>query len=130
VKLLLDTCVSGQTALALRQSGHDVIWAGDWKPDPGDENILRAAVAESRVLVTIDKDFGELAIAHGQLHVGMIRLVGFRAKDQGPAIARLVAVYDRDQQPPPEEIPMREALVSLLHLAAMEEGPLTLARAG
>jgi hypothetical protein len=25
---------------------------------------------------------------------------------------------------------MREALVSLLHLAAMEEGPLTLARAG
>ena len=32
-----------------------------------------------------------------------------------------VAIYDRDQRPSPEEIPMREALVSFLHIAATED---------
>ena len=33
------------------------------------------AYEESRVLVTIDKDFGELAIVRGQAHSGIVRLV-------------------------------------------------------
>ncbi len=32
-----------------------------------------------------------------------------------------VAIYDRDQGPSPDEIPMREALVSFLHVAATED---------
>ena len=34
-----------------------------------------------------------------------------------------VAIYDREQRPSPEEIPMREALVSFLHVAATEDLP-------
>ncbi len=34
-----------------------------------------------------------------------------------------VAIYDRGQQPAPEEIPLREALVSYLHVAATEDLP-------
>ena len=48
MKVLLDSCVSGHAAGVIRQAGHDVTWAGDWPADPGDENILRVAVAESR----------------------------------------------------------------------------------
>jgi predicted nuclease of predicted toxin-antitoxin system len=96
VKLLLDTCVSNLAADALRQAGHDVIWAGDWSPDPGDEEILRRATSDSRVLVTIDKDFGELVIVQGMLHVGLVRLVGFRARDQGPALVKLLSTYDAE----------------------------------
>lgn len=47
---------------ALAAAGHDVIWAGDWPSDPGDEEILDQAAAQGRVLVTLDKDFGELAV--------------------------------------------------------------------
>jgi predicted nuclease of predicted toxin-antitoxin system len=36
----------------------------------------RPTHAESRVLVTLDKDFGELAIMKGAPHAGIIRLVG------------------------------------------------------
>jgi predicted nuclease of predicted toxin-antitoxin system len=57
VKVLLDTCISAQAAEIVRQAGHDVIWSGDWPRDPGDEEILCRAAAESRILATIDKDF-------------------------------------------------------------------------
>ena len=35
---------------------------GDWPTDPGDDDILTYAYQEDRILVTLDKDFGELAI--------------------------------------------------------------------
>jgi predicted nuclease of predicted toxin-antitoxin system len=73
-----------------------VIWAGDWPRDPGDEQILRRAAAESRGLATIDKDFGELLIVQGMLNVGLIRLVGFRSRDQGAALVRLLSTYQAE----------------------------------
>jgi predicted nuclease of predicted toxin-antitoxin system len=96
MKVLLDSCISGKAAQIVRQAGHDVDWAGDWPRDPGDEEILRRAVAEQRVLATIDKDFGELVIVQGMAHVGLIRLVGFRARDQGSALVRLLATYQSE----------------------------------
>ena len=39
-------------------------------------------------------------------------------------------IYDRDQPPSPEEIPMREALVSFLHIAATEDLPQPTSKAG
>jgi predicted nuclease of predicted toxin-antitoxin system len=80
----------------MRRAGHDVAWAGDWSGDPDDKEIRRRAVAESRVLATIDKDFGELVIVEGLLHVGLIRLVGFRSRDQGPALANLLSKYEAE----------------------------------
>lgn len=96
MKVLLDSCVSGHAAEAIREAGHDVAWAGDWPSDPGDDEILRVAAEESRVLVTIDKDFGELVIVRGAFHAGLIRLVGFRAGEQGAAVVRLLAAYEAE----------------------------------
>jgi predicted nuclease of predicted toxin-antitoxin system len=96
VKVLLDSCVAGKSADLVRQAGHDVTWSGDWPSDPGDDEILKRAVAEGRVLVTIDKDFGELVVVQGLVHAGLIRLVGFRAGDQGATIIRLLATYESE----------------------------------
>jgi predicted nuclease of predicted toxin-antitoxin system len=63
MKILLDTCVWGGARTNLEVAGHDVIWAGDWPEDPGDEEILARAHKEARILMTLDKDFGEIAIA-------------------------------------------------------------------
>jgi len=46
VKLLLDTCVWGGQFVEQTASGHDVMWAGDWSADPGDEEILARAGRE------------------------------------------------------------------------------------
>lgn len=88
VKLLLDTCVWKGAADQLRAVGHDVVWIGDQLPDPGDEAILRLGHSEHRIVVTIDKDFGELAVLHGLPHHGIVRIVGFSARQQGAVCLR------------------------------------------
>ena len=59
MKILLDTCDWGGVLRVLESAGHDVVWAGNWEKDPGDEEILAVAHREHRVLITLDKDFGE-----------------------------------------------------------------------
>ena len=46
---------------ALRAAGHDVTWIREDSRGALDETILRRAQEENRIVVTFDKDFGELA---------------------------------------------------------------------
>jgi predicted nuclease of predicted toxin-antitoxin system len=96
VKLLLDSCVWGGAASRLSAAGHDVVWSGDWPADPGDEEILARALAEGRVLVTLDKDFGELAILRGLPHAGILRLVGLSALQQAEVTVRVLQAHGAD----------------------------------
>lgn len=96
MKVLLDSCVWGPAAETVREAGHEVVWAGDWERDPGDDEILSRAAREGRVLVTLDKDFGELAIVHGAPHRGIFRLVGFSARDQGKVIVDVLDRYGQE----------------------------------
>jgi predicted nuclease of predicted toxin-antitoxin system len=93
VKVLLDACVWGGAKEPLVKAGHDVVWAGDWTADPGDEEILELARRDDRVLVTLDKDFGELAIVHGRPHTGILRLVGAAAREQAAVCLRILTSH-------------------------------------
>jgi predicted nuclease of predicted toxin-antitoxin system len=93
MKLLLDTCVWGGAKKTLKSSGHDVVWTGDWPEDPGDEEILAKANNEGRILVTLDKDFGEIAIVKGKPHSGILRLVNLSANQQGIVCLRVIEAY-------------------------------------
>lgn len=93
MKLLLDSCVWGGCLGELRISGHEVEWAGRWDKDPGDREILHIAHNERRVLVTLDKDFGERAIVFGESHSGIIRLVGISARRQAGYISLTLKHY-------------------------------------
>ena len=93
MKILLDTCVWGGSKTFLLEAGHDAVWSGDWDEDPGDEEILAKAYNESRILVTLDKDFGELAIVKGKRHSGILRLVNLSAKQQGIVCLRVIEAY-------------------------------------
>ena len=78
MNVLLDSCVWGGVRAELAAAGHDVVWTGDWPEDPGDEEILARAYGEGRILVTLDKDFGELAVVFGHAHSGIVRIVNFQ----------------------------------------------------
>jgi predicted nuclease of predicted toxin-antitoxin system len=77
----------------LREAGHDVRWVGDWAEDPGDEEILRVAFEQRRILVTLDKDFGELAVVRGLPHAGILRLVDISASQQAAVCLVALAAY-------------------------------------
>ena len=51
----------GDAVAALRARGHDVRWARTDSPGASDRWILEQAEADQRLVVTFDKDFGELA---------------------------------------------------------------------
>jgi predicted nuclease of predicted toxin-antitoxin system len=48
-------------AAALRAAGSDVVWVRIAAPGSSDSEILAWAAREERILLTFDKDFGELA---------------------------------------------------------------------
>ena len=63
-KLLADEIVPAVVVLALRADGHVVSWMREVGPGSTDAAVLALASAEDRVLLTFDKDFGELAFRH------------------------------------------------------------------
>jgi len=50
---------------ALWARGHDVVWVRTDSPGSADREVVARARAEGRVLITFDKDFGELAFRSG-----------------------------------------------------------------
>lgn len=96
MKVLLDGCVWGGAGETLRTAGHEVESVARWLGDPGDDEILVYAFQHGQVLVTLDKDFGELAVVHQRPHLGIIRLVSLRAQDQGSAAVMTLAKYGQE----------------------------------
>lgn len=82
---------------ALRQSGHDVAWIGIDSPGISDPEVLARAQAENRILLTFDKDFGELTFRSKLPSTSGIIL--FRVKSTSGAVvaekvARAIALRD------------------------------------
>ncbi len=78
--------------LALRSAGHDVTWIRTDRPGAADEEVLAIAIAEVRILLTFDKDFGYLAF-NARLPA-TCGIVLFRLRKKSPDLIadRVVAV--------------------------------------
>ncbi len=66
MRLLADENFPLPTVEALRQAGHDVNWARTDAPGTGDTALLELAEGDDRVLLTLDKDFWQIAIQRRQ----------------------------------------------------------------
>jgi predicted nuclease of predicted toxin-antitoxin system len=96
LRILLDSCIWPGAIQDIARAGHDVDWVGHWTSDPGDADILAHAVRHAQVVVTLDKDFGELAVALGHAHAGIVRLVDVRHDRQGPMCVELLVRYGEE----------------------------------
>lgn len=61
MRFLANENFPGEAVAALRDMGHDVAWVRVEAPGSSDEDVLDRARRDLRVLLTFDKDFGELA---------------------------------------------------------------------
>lgn len=82
MRFLIDRCAGSTIAEWLRQQGHDVLEARSLGPDPGDERLLLIALEQSRVVVTIDSDFGTIIFRDGASHSGLVRLPDVRVNQR------------------------------------------------
>lgn len=76
----------------LRQDGHDVLWIRETSPGSPDEMVLARAYAESRLLITFDKDFGELVFRRGTKATHGIVLFRIPQPSASAVAARVAAI--------------------------------------
>ena len=62
MRLLADENFPCPTVQALRNAGHDGIWVRTDYPGTDDADLLDMAETEGKVLLTLDKDFWQIAI--------------------------------------------------------------------
>ena len=74
MKLIIDVGVGTVVERLLRDCGHDVLAVRDIGPALPDGEILGIALREDRLVIAMDKDFGELVYRRGLKHTGVLLL--------------------------------------------------------
>jgi predicted nuclease of predicted toxin-antitoxin system len=80
-------------ATLLRESGHDVVYMSDVAPRTADPDVLNRAESEKRLLLTEDKDFGDLVFRQARPVPGLI-LVRIDPSRRSRKSPRLLAAID------------------------------------
>jgi predicted nuclease of predicted toxin-antitoxin system len=100
MRFLLDQSAEARIGLFLNSGGHDATRVGrDHPPGLPDEEVLAIAVAESRILITNDRDFGDLIFRQHQPHAGVIYLrfpLDTTATQKIASIERLLVTHAND----------------------------------
>jgi predicted nuclease of predicted toxin-antitoxin system len=68
---LADECIAASLVRALRDADHDVLYIAEFAASLSDLEVIALAVQEKRLLLTADKDFGELVFRRGQAVPGL-----------------------------------------------------------
>lgn len=100
MNILVDVSAGQAITDAILALGHDSVAVRDRDPKMADDAILAWAVAEGRIVVTMDKDFGELVFRSGQPHAGvlLLRLEAARAPERARVVTDIFTQYG-DQLP-------------------------------
>ncbi len=97
MRFLADENFPGSAVRALSAVGHDVVWVRTDRPGSSDQEVVAWAARESRVVLTFDKDFGEISYradlpkASG---IVLFRIPMPAAAEAGPRLAARIAERD------------------------------------
>jgi hypothetical protein len=97
MRFLANENFPGAAVSALIAAGHDVVWVRDAHPGMSDPDVLAWAAREERILLTFDKDFGELARASAlprACGVLLFRVPMPNPGDVGPRLSGLITSRD------------------------------------
>jgi predicted nuclease of predicted toxin-antitoxin system len=94
VKIVADENVDKEIVDRLRADGHNVLYIAEENAGIDDRNILDRSLRTGSVLLTADKDFGDLVFRQRLLHAGvrLVRLAGVRADLKAGLVA---ATFDQ-----------------------------------
>jgi hypothetical protein len=92
MRFLADENFPAAAVRGIEEAGHDIVWVRNAAPGAGDAEVLEYAARENRILLTFDKDFGELARNSAlplTCDIVLFHLAMPRAPDVGRALAEL-----------------------------------------
>lgn len=92
MRFLLDQSAEARIGVALVGDGHDATRVGrDHPPGLPDDEVLAIAVREGSILITNDRDFGDLIFRQHHRHVGVVY---FRFPLDATAEQKIAALRD------------------------------------
>lgn len=93
MNLLADEGVDRPIVEQLRRDGHDVIYVAEMEPGIPDDIVLQQANEHQALLITQDKDYGELVYRRGLAHRGviLIRLAGLPPQTKAAIVSKVLA---------------------------------------
>ncbi|MFZ2959475.1 MAG: DUF5615 family PIN-like protein [Candidatus Ozemobacteraceae bacterium] len=71
MRFIADECCDFAIVKALREAGHDVMLISQIKPGATDSEVVKIALHEKLIILTEDKDFGQLVYAAGKQAIGV-----------------------------------------------------------
>lgn len=95
MRFLAGECCDAALVAALRAEGHDVLYVQETMRGALDIQVIERAYSEKRILLTEDKDFGEIAIRLRQ-PVHAVILLRFEVQERSEKIPRLRALLDQE----------------------------------
>lgn len=95
MKFFADECCDAGIVASLRIEGHDVLYVLEEEPCLQDEVVLQRAYVERRILLTEDKDFGELVYRLRKPAAGivLIRIAVEQRQSKWPRLKKLIDKY-------------------------------------
>jgi predicted nuclease of predicted toxin-antitoxin system len=95
MRFLADEGVDAALVSAIRSEGHDVRWMAEDLAGVTDDVVLDAAARDARILITEDKDFGELVFRQRLHHRGvvLVRVDGIANERKGRIVAQAIGEY-------------------------------------
>lgn len=93
MNFLADEGVDRQIVERLRQSSHDVLYVAEIEPSISDEEVLNRANEKNALLITADKDFGEMVFHQNLLTVGgviLLRLSGLSPERKAEIVIKAI----------------------------------------
>lgn len=100
MKVVADESVDGPVVTRLREDGHEVDYVAEMEPGISDDRVLSHANLRRAVLVTTDKDFGELVFRQGRINAGvlLLRLPGVSPSQKAEIVSSAVTVHGTEMQ--------------------------------
>jgi predicted nuclease of predicted toxin-antitoxin system len=94
MRWLVDECVDAPLVHQLRAGGHDILYMAEVAPCAGDEYVLARADQEQRLLLTEDKDFGDLVFRQAKSVPGIVPL-RIDSSRRASKVSRLQAAIEK-----------------------------------
>lgn len=98
MNFLADESVDGPIVNRLRQDGHEVWYVAEMEPGISDDLVLDLTNREEALLLTADKDFGELVFRQRRLAIGvvLVRLEGLSPMSKAEVVAHAISKYAKE----------------------------------